>query len=204
MSRIRGLYAVTDGAAEGDALLEAVEQALRGGAAVVQYRDKQGGPQSRGDAAALAALCREFAVPFLINDDVALASRAGADGVHLGRDDRPPAEAREVLGRGALIGVSCYNQLARAVAAEAAGVDYVAFGRFFPSRTKPSAVQAEVSLLREARRVLTVPVVAIGGITPDNGAELVQAGADALAVIHGLFGQQDVNAAARRFQALFA
>lgn len=202
---IRGLYAVSDARASGPALAEQVEQALRGGAAVVQYRDKSADAAQRSrDAKALLRLCRDYSAVFLVNDDVALAHRIGADGVHLGRSDATLAEARAALGKDAIIGVSCYDQLVRAVEAQAAGADYVAFGRFFPSHTKPGAVPADIELLRQAKRRLTIPVVAIGGITPQNGAALVEAGADALAVIHGLFGQADVAAAARRYAALYA
>jgi thiamine-phosphate pyrophosphorylase len=148
-------------------------------------------------------VCRQHGVLFIINDDVTLAKETRADGVHLGREDVPLAEARKLLGTRAIIGVSCYNELARAQAAQKQGADYVAFGRFFPSRTKPQAVQANLDLLREAKRKLHIPVVAIGGITPENGASLIAAGADALAVIEGVFGQADVRAAAERYARLF-
>ena len=155
-------------------------------------------------ARALNALCREHGVAFLINDDVRLAGTIGAAGVHLGRDDPDIGAARAVLGASALIGVSCYNELARAQAAQDAGADYVAFGRFFPSRTKPQAVPAAPELLRAARTALKIPIVAIGGITPENGASLIAAGADALAVIEGVFNQSDIRAAAERYARLFA
>ena len=140
---------------------------------------------------------------FLVNDDVELAKQTQADGVHLGREDVSLVQARTQLGPQAIIGVSCYNELARAVQAQNEGADYVAFGRFFPSRTKPQAVQADLELLREAKTKLHIPIVAIGGITPENGASLIAAGADALAVIEGVFGQADVRAAAARYARLF-
>lgn len=201
----RGLYVITDPALiPGTALAERVSAALAGGAVLVQYRDKDADPAERSARArAVLARCRASGVPLLINDDLDLASAIGADGVHLGRDDADPAQARLRLGRQALIGVSCYNLLARAEAAAAAGADYVAFGRFFPSRTKPHAIQADAGLLRQARR-LGVPVAAIGGIDGSNGGALVAAGADLLAVIHGVFGQPDVTAAARAIAALFS
>jgi thiamine-phosphate pyrophosphorylase len=142
-------------------------------------------------------------VPLIINDDVELAVHCGAAGVHLGRDDADLATARARLGTGAIIGVSCYADLERAREAAAAGADYLAFGRFFPSQTKPEAVPADPALLAAARRELDLPLCAIGGITPANAAPLLEAGADLLAVIQGLFGQPDVRAAAARFQALF-
>lgn len=201
----RGLYAITDpGLLTGPDWLDQVEAALAGGASLLQYRDKDADtPLRRERAAALLARCRAHGVPLLINDDVELATALGADGVHLGRDDSTIEAARAQLGPRAIIGVSCYNHLPCALTAAAAGADYVAFGRFFPSRTKPHAVQAETALLHRARRELAIPLAAIGGITADNGGALIAAGADLLAVIHGLFGQPDVAAAARRLSALF-
>lgn len=154
-------------------------------------------------AQALARCCRDGGVIFLVNDDVALARESGADGVHLGREDMSLEAARAQLGADKLIGVSCYNELERALTAEKQGADYVAFGSFFPSRTKPQAVRATLDLLREARRQLKLPIVAIGGITPENGAELIRNGADMLAVIEGVFGQPDVCTAARQYANLF-
>ncbi|ROR34793.1 thiamine phosphate synthase [Inmirania thermothiophila] len=200
-----GLYVLTDGAlTPGARLLPAVAAAIRGGARLVQYRDKGGDARRRlEEATALAALCRRAGVPLVVNDDPALARAAGAAGVHLGADDPDPAEARRLLGPQALVGVSCYDSLARAEEAAAAGADYVAFGSFFPSRTKPAARRAPPALLQRARARLALPLVAIGGITPDNGAALVAAGADLLAVVHGVFGAADIEAAARRYAALF-
>ena len=202
---LRGLYAITDAALiPADRLVEAVSHAIAGGAVLVQYRDKTSPPQlRRAQALALQTLCEARDVPLIINDDLELAVHCGAAGVHLGRDDPDPAAARERLGPGAIIGVSCYADLERARAAAAAGADYLAFGRFFPSRTKPEATPADPELLRAARRELDLPLCAIGGITPANAPLLLKAGADLLAVIQGLFGQPDVRAAAARFQALF-
>lgn len=201
----RGLYALTDSTLiPEDRLIPAVAAAIAGGAVLVQYRDKSGDAAKRAwEAQDLVNLCRPLGVPLIINDDVALAAAVGADGVHLGRDDGDIAAARAALGPGALIGVSCYNELERARAAEAAGADYVAFGSFFPSSVKPGAVRAEVDLLRQARQQLNVPLVAIGGINADNGALLIEAGADLLAVISDVFGQDDIRAAARRIADLF-
>jgi thiamine-phosphate pyrophosphorylase len=200
-----GLYVITDhGAATVPGLVRRVEQALRGGARLVQYRDKQAGrPERHARAQALLELCRQQGVALIINDDVGLAAHIGAHGVHLGGDDMPIAAARTRLGPGALIGASCYNRLERARAAVAEGADYVAFGRFFASHSKPGAMPASPDLLTQARRELPVPVVAIGGITPANGAGLVAAGANLLAVIHGVFGQPDIQAAARAYAGLF-
>ncbi len=203
--RLRGLYAIADTAYLDDArLVHAVEQAIAGGARIIQYRDKRNDATARlHQAQVLARLCRERGVIFLINDDVALARESGAGGVHLGREDTALEEARAQLGAETIIGVSCYNELARAIAAEKQGADYVAFGSFYPSRTKPQAVRATLDLLRAARAQLKLPLVAIGGITPENGAALIEAGADMLAVIEGVFGQPDIRAAARRYANLF-
>ncbi len=195
-----GLYAIT----AGEEVISATRAALAGGARLLQYRDKSDDSARRlAEAKALAALCREAGIPFLINDDIALARVVGADGVHLGRDDAAIDEARAILGANAIIGVSCYADLARAARLAAAGADYLAFGRFFPSRSKPDATPAPLAVLREARARFDLPLVAIGGITPENGATLIDAGADYLAVIDALFGQPDPRAAARAFQPLF-
>lgn len=202
---LHGLYAITDPALCPDKTLQAqVAQALAGGCRVLQYRDKRADHARRHSlAAGLAALCRRHQALLIINDDIALAREVGAQGVHLGRDDADPAAAKAQLGGQAIIGVSCYNRLDLALAAAGAGVDYIAFGRFFPSLTKPNAVQATPELLRLARASIDLPLVAIGGITPENGGPLIEAGADMLAVVHGVFGQPDIRAACRRLSELF-
>lgn len=198
----RGLYVITDGPRAD--LAEAVTQALIGGAQMVQYRDKTDEPMRRQEEAnVLLALCREYAVPLIVNDDIDLARIIGADGVHLGEADSSVANAREVLGPNAIIGVSCYNSLERAREAAQQGASYIAFGAFFASPTKPLARRAGIELLRQSA-TLGVPRVAIGGITPDNGASLVEAGADYLAVISAIFGAPDILAAAHRFTQLYS
>lgn len=203
---IHGLYAIAD--ATLPAFQDpgnAVTLALRGGASIIQYRNKGKDTVSRQEEAeALLQICRQYQVPLIINDDILLAAKVGADGVHLGRDDPPVAMARQLLGREAIIGVSCYNQLKRAITAEQAGADYVAFGRCFPSATKPEAVHAPLWLLRKARKRLSLPVVAIGGITPENASQAISAGAHAVAVIGGLFKHSDIEAAARAYGRLFS
>jgi thiamine-phosphate pyrophosphorylase len=141
-------------------------------------------------------------VPLIINDDAQLAKAVGADGVHLGKDDGDIANARAVLGEAAIIGVSCYNSLDRAVTAQAQGASYVAFGRFFSSNTKPLAAPAQLDTLQQAKAVIKLPIVAIGGILPSNGLALIDAGADLLAVVGGLFDNALENAA-RQYHALF-
>lgn len=204
-ARLHGLYVITDRALAGDRPLPLlVRDALAGGARVVQYRDKTADHERRrAEATTLAALCRDAGALLVVNDDVELALAAQADGVHLGRDDAGIAAARARLGPDRLIGVSCYDRFELALAAQRAGADYVAFGSFHPSPTKPAAVRADLSLLSRGRRELTLPRVAIGGITPENGRRLVVAGADMLAVVNAVFGAADVRAAAAAFAPLF-
>lgn len=205
-TRLHGLYVITDRALAHPRPLPAlVGEALAGGARVVQYRDKTADHERRrSEAAALAAVCRGAGALFVVNDDVELALAVRADGVHLGRDDPAIAAARARLGPSAVIGVSCYDRFELAVAAQRAGADYVAFGSFHPSPTKPAAVRADPGLLSTGRRELTLPRVAIGGITPENGRALVAAGAAMLAVVNAVFGAADVRAAAAAFAPLFA
>lgn len=201
---LRGLYAITDEALipPGE-LPERVEAVLRGGARLVQYRAKHNTQETRlAEARALAALCRQYDALLIINDDPELARRAGAHGVHLGREDTPLEAARTLLGPGALIGVTCHADLERARRMRDQGADYLAFGRLFPSHTKPEAPPCPLSRLSEAR-TLGLPVCAIGGIDAGNAWQVVEAGADLLAVIHGLFGQPDPEAAARALSAHF-
>jgi thiamine-phosphate pyrophosphorylase len=201
---ISGLYAVTPGREDTDALARDVQAALRGGARAVQYRNKGADPVLRVlQASRLAAICRRAGALLIVNDSVDLARESGADGVHLGRDDGDVASARRALGPGKCIGVSCYDDLRRARQAAQEGADYVAFGSFFPSTTKPGAVRAPLRLLRDASAGLDVPVVAIGGIEAANAGTLIEAGADAIAVISALFDAPDVERAARRLSSLF-
>ena len=202
--RIAGLYAVTPDTEDTARLARAVDAALEGGARIVQYRNKLASPVLKLEQArALKTLCARHGALFIVNDDVALAREIDADGAHVGREDPALGTARETLGAGKVIGVSCYRSIELAREAQAAGADYVAFGGFYPSRVKPGAVRAPIELLTEARGALSVPIVAIGGITAENGEALVRAGADALAVITALFESADVTAAARAFGPLF-
>ena len=198
----KGLYAITQTENKtADTILNEVAAAIRGGAAVVQYRDK-----NPADAVALGKalveICHRQKVPLLINDDVELAILTGADGVHIGKDDGHVAAARQRLGAGAIIGVSCYDSLERALEAQTHGAGYVAFGRFFPSGSKPLAAPAHIETLQQARLMLHIPIVAIGGILPENGAALIAAGADMLAVIGGIFDHEPEQAA-NAYRALF-
>ncbi len=201
---IAGLYAVTPDADDTASLLAGVAAAIDGGASALQYRNKSASPSLRlRQGALLLDLCRSRGIPLIINDDVELALALDADGVHVGVDDGPLPCARRKLGREKILGASCYRELEGAIAAQSAGADYVAFGSFFASRVKPGAVRAPLSLLREAKRRLNVPIVAIGGITLDNAPSLIAAGADSIAVITAIFAAADVRAASRDFAVLF-
>lgn len=205
--QLRGLYAITSERSVTDSamLLESVHAAIRGGVRVLQYRDKWNPPELREQQLnLLLPLCREHGVPLIVNDDLELAARSGADGVHLGASDAALLAARRRLGPRAIVGATCGNSLERARAAVAAGADYVAFGRFFASMTKPDAPPAEQATLRAARTQLSVPICAIGGITPDNAPALIEAGADLIAAVAGVFEAADIEAAARAYAAHFA
>lgn len=201
---IKGLYALTPDTLNTDDLLRRARLALAGGVQVLQYRNKIADPDLQiKQARALRKLADEFGVTFIVNDDVQLAALVDADGVHLGATDGDIKAARTLIGPGKLIGVSCYNRLSLAQSAVRAGADYVAFGAFYASTVKPDAAVATLALLREARAEISVPIVAIGGISADNGAALVQAGADALAVISAVFDAADIQLAAKNLATLF-
>lgn len=204
---VAGVYGLTPEWDDTDRLLDAVRAAARGGMRVLQLRRKLATPEARrAQARALRDATLALGVTFIVNDDWRLALDVGADGVHLGRDDGDIAAAR-AAGPALRIGATCYNELPRARAALAAGADHVAFGAVFGSPTKPAAVHAPLALFAQARALpgmAGVPIVAIGGITPDNAAQVTAAGADALAVISALFDAPDIEATARRMQAAFA
>lgn len=206
MKKLRGLYAITSEAICADAAIlpRRVEAALKGGAVLIQYRDKKSDAATKRDKAIrLLELCRRYRVPLIINDDTALATAIGADGVHLGRSDGTVVEARRQLGAQAIVGATCGNSLERAQAAIAQGASYVGFGRFFESRTKPEAPPAEIELLGRARAQLQVPICAIGGLTPDNAGRVITAGADLVAAVGGVFGALDIEATAHTYAKLF-
>lgn len=203
-AEIKGLYAITPETTDTQTLVDRVRAAIEGGARLVQYRSKSDDAALRHEQAAeLLELCHAYHVPLIINDDVRLAALANADGVHLGEEDASLKEARINLGPDKIIGVSCYQDLALARRFAAEGADYVAFGSFYPSTTKPGARPCPIGLLSEARKALRLPIVAIGGITPENAGALVAAGADAVAVISALFDAPDIGATAAHFDSLF-
>jgi thiamine-phosphate pyrophosphorylase len=197
---MRGLYAITPDLADTAALAAKVEQALKAGVAMLQYRNKIISKDKRLlQARELALLARGYGVPFIVNDDVEVALAVGANGVHLGKDDGELAAARAKL-PGRILGASCYSDPGQARAAVHAGASYVAFGSVFPSSTKPDAMRAPLSLFRSE---LGVPLCAIGGITVENAPELIAAGADLLAVISDLFDSPDIAARAAQYRKLF-
>ena len=198
----RGLYLLTPDEHDGERLL-ARTLPLLPFASCVQLRAKGLDRQVLMAAGQrLRSVCREADVAFIVNDDPGLARELDADGVHLGEDDASVDDARRLLGDAAIIGVSCYDDLARARRLASEGADYLAFGAFFPSPTKPHARRASMQLLGDSG-ALGLPRVAIGGITPENGGPLVAAGADLLAVISGVFDAADPVAAARAYLSCF-
>ncbi|MDH2918620.1 MAG: thiamine phosphate synthase [Sideroxydans sp.] len=204
-SSINGLYAITPDELNTAELLRKSKLVLQGGATVLQYRNKLAAADLQlVQAVALRTLTREFGAIFIVNDDALLAQQVAAEGVHLGGADGSIAAARAVLGSDKLIGVSCYNRLDLAHSAVQNGADYVAFGAFFASSVKPDAPVASLALLQQARREIVLPIVAIGGITVANGASLIAAGADALAVISAVFAATDIAHRARQFSELTA
>ncbi len=202
---LHGLYAITDsGLIEDGQLVSAVNAAISGGAGLIQFRDKSRPSAARTQLAAdVQAVCAERNVALIINDDIELCQQTGAAGVHLGADDCRLEAAREQLGSAALIGISCYNQLDLAIKAEQNGADYVAFGSFYSSGIKPDAVRADTELLGRARQCLSIPIIAIGGITRENARPLIDAGASMVAVISDVFGADNIQAAAFGFSRLF-
>ena len=201
---VTGLYLITPNEVDTANLLARTAPLLAAGVTWLQYRNKTAGDALRHEqAAALQSLCRQAHVPLIINDDVRLARKVGAAGVHLGEDDGDIATARTLLGAEAIIGVSCYDRLELAEAAVAARANYVAFGAFFPTRSKSGTRRATVDLLSKAAP-LGVPRVAIGGITPDNAHGLVEAGADLVAVISGVYDAADPVTAVHAYLQCFA
>lgn len=201
---LKGLYAITDPELMGKDIVSKAEQAILSGIKLLQYRNKTAPiGQQKQEAETLAKLCKTHNVLFIINDNVELAMAVNADGVHLGQNDTHLQQARKLLGKNKIIGVTCNNQIELALTAQQQGADYVAFGRFFNSLTKPSAPLAELSLLKEASKLITIPIVAIGGITRDSAPILLKEGADMLAVIQGIFAQSDISKTTRQLVELF-
>lgn len=203
--KLRGLYAITDATLiPRDRFMTTVEAAVRGGATMVQLREKTASPEEIIRLGReLLTVTRRYGALLIVNDHPNVAREIGADGVHVGREDPPVAEARALLGPDAIIGASCYGDVARAVAAEQAGADYVAFGTPFPSPTKTKRTDTPLGIFQEVKRHVQVPVFAIGGIAVGNAQQVIAAGADGIAVVSGVFAAADVEAAARALAQLF-
>ena len=201
---IKGLYAITPDMTDLNTLIQKTQSAIEGGAFMVQYRSKiHDRDVKMQQCAAILRLCREYDVPCIVNDDVEMCHILEADGVHLGENDDNIAEVRRILGEDAIIGSSCYDQLDRAKQAQKEGATYVAFGAMFPTPTKPNAPRATLELLREAKSEIEIPIVAIGGITVNNAHDVIEAGADAIAVITSLYESNSIKETAETFLKMF-
>ena len=200
----RGLYAITDCEnLSGDKLLSATEEILRAGVVILQYRDKSGDHAKRKyEATELQRLCRRHNCLFVINDDVRLAKSVNSDGVHLGSDDCACKIARNELGPEAIIGVSCYHRIEAALTAASDGADYVAFGSFYPTASKQNTVIAKPDIIKQAKAKISLPVVAIGGITPANCTTLIEHGSDLIAVISSIYQAEDPYSTVKEFNRL--
>lgn len=202
--KLHGLYAITDATLMADNFELAIEQCLQGGTCIIQYRDKSEDSEKRlKQAKSIRQLCNQYQALFIVNDDIELAIATYADGVHLGKDDLDLKTARKQLGTDKIIGITCYNQLQNAIEAEQAGADYVAFGAFFNSSVKPDAVNAPLSLIKQAKEQLQVPVCCIGGITANNAEQLIETGADMVAVISELFASENIKQSSISLSSLF-
>jgi len=202
--RLSGLYAITDANLLANNFTDAIEQALQGGCRIIQYRDKSTDHDHRlQQAHIIRQLCDQHQCLFIVNDDIELAKACNADGVHIGKDDQQLTTARKRLGDKKIIGVSCYNQIELALAAEQAGADYVAFGAFFSSSIKPEATNAPIALISQAKNQLQIPVCCIGGITANNASALIEAGSDMIAVISDIFASDDIKQSSQMLNKLF-
>ena len=201
---IKGLYAITPDSADLNTLIQKTQLAIEGGAFMVQYRSKiHDRDVKMQQCAAILRLCREYDVSCIVNDDVDMCRVLKADGVHLGENDDNIAEVRRILGEDSIIGSSCYDQLSRAKQAQKEGASYVAFGAVFPTPTKPNAPRASLELLREAKREIQIPIVAIGGITMNNAHDVIETGIDAIAVITSLYESNAIKETAETFSQMF-
>ena len=203
--KVAGLYAITPDLEDTARLCQMVETSILGGASVVQYRNKAANEALRfAQASALLPICRQYQIPFIINDHLDLFLALDADGLHIGGADGDISAIKQRIGEHKILGVSCYTDFANAEKAEKAGADYVAFGACFPSNTKPHAPRAELTLFAQAK-ALSIPCVAIGGITLDNADSVIKAGASAIAVIGELFNRdlEETKTVAQQFSSLF-
>ena len=202
--RIGGVYGITPDMPDTANLLDKTSQVLAGGVRLIQYRNKTADADLRyTQAKSLLQLCRQYNAPLIINDHIDLAMEIGADGVHVGEQDASVADARKLMGPEKIIGASCYNRLDLALTAQTEGVDYVAFGAFYPTTTKQNTAVAPLEILGQAKAALSIPVVSIGGINTANALALIQAGADAIAVSQALYRAEDICKTAKVFSGFF-
>jgi len=202
---MRGLYLITDETLTPyDRIESYLRPALEGGAGFIQLRDKSLDDESLLQTAlTIKSLCKEYNATFIINDRVDLANEVDADGLHIGRDDEEFDLARRILGKKKIIGVSCYGDIFRAKEFEHRGADYVAFGSFFASKTKPEAPTIKTDILKDAKRMLNIPVCAIGGITAENAPLLLENGADMLAVISDVWKAKEIRTRCTTYKEYF-
>lgn len=202
---MQGLYLVTPNWEDTARMVRITETALHAGAAMVQYRNKDAHARLRREqGAALLTLCRRYGRPLVINDHLDLCLTLGADGVHVGGTDLSVRAVRAALGPDKIVGASCYGELDLARAAERDGASYAAFGGFYPSLVKQYSFVTAPAIVREARAELALPIVVIGGMTPDNAAPLVARGAHMVAAISSIYNVEDTESAVRAFDQLFA
>ncbi len=202
---ISGLYAITPDLENTNDLLNKVQQALEGRVQLIQYRNKLANEiLRRKQAKLLLQLCREYGIPLIINDHLDLAIEIDADGLHVGQDDMSVTKARNQFGQDKIIGASCYNNLNLAVQAEKEGADYVAFGTFFSSLTKPNTISVTMDLVDQAKKKISLPIVAIGGIKLANARTVIQGGCAAVAVCNDLFHTENIKTTATQYSQLFA
>jgi thiamine-phosphate pyrophosphorylase len=203
--KISGLYAITPDLNHTNDLLNKTRQVLEGGVKLVQYRNKSANDSLRREQAKLLLpLCREHNALLIINDHLEIAIEIDADGVHVGKNDVSVSAAKNQLGQNKIVGTSCYNQLDLAMQAQKDGADYIAFGAFFSSLTKPNAVSVSISLVNQAQKALSIPIVGIGGIQLTNARTVIQSGCAAIAVCHDLFQAENIKATAEHYVQLFA
>jgi len=203
--KLRGLYAITNGSfGEKKKWLSDIENAIKGGVKIIQYRSKTNDEEFEiRRAGLLKRLCEKHNCILIINDNAVLAKKINADGLHVGKNDISINKAKKILGENSIIGVSCYNDLGRARSAEKNNASYVAFGSFFQSMTKPDAVSADIKILKRAKSELGIPICAIGGINRENAKDVINAGVDMIALMSGIFLVSDINHEARHISSLF-
>ena len=198
---LSGLYVIADAELIGNAdIVSKTEEVLQAGVKILQYRDKTNAQKDRYSIAEqLRRLTHDYESLLIINDEASLAQSIDADGVHLGKNDTSIEAARELLGKNKIIGASCYAQFENVYPAISASADYIAFGSFFHSPTKPNAPKANIDLIINAKQQFNTPICAIGGINPQNASTILQAGADMIAVISSIFNASSPKLAVQEY-----